>query len=55
MGCFNVWLTGLSGAGKTTLFDIITGLLTPQSGKISIDGIDYLELEFQVSGVSSVM
>ncbi len=29
---------GKSGAGKTTLADIILGLLTPQSGDISVDG-----------------
>jgi len=38
-------IVGESGAGKTTLFDVITGLLTQQSGKISIDGIDYSELK----------
>lgn len=31
-------LLGESGAGKTTLLDILTGLLTPQSGRILVDG-----------------
>ncbi|MEM9853786.1 MAG: ABC transporter ATP-binding protein [Pseudomonadota bacterium] len=31
-------LSGPSGAGKTTLADVITGLLTPDRGEIDIDG-----------------
>ena len=33
-----IGIAGLSGAGKTTLVDIIAGLLTPNSGEIFIDG-----------------
>lgn len=36
-----IGVAGLSGVGKTTLVDIISGLFKPQSGKISIDEIDY--------------
>lgn len=32
-------LIGKSGAGKTTLVDIILGLLKPQSGDIEVDGV----------------
>src|SRR6056297_2668696 len=35
-----VAFVGASGAGKTTLVDIILGLLTPESGKIKVDGRD---------------
>ncbi|WP_310489434.1 ABC transporter ATP-binding protein [Chamaesiphon sp. VAR_69_metabat_338] len=34
----SIGLIGKSGAGKTTLVDTILGLLTPQSGDITIDG-----------------
>lgn len=40
-----IGIVGESGAGKTTLFDMITGLLAPQQGKVSIDGIPYDELD----------
>lgn len=36
----SVALIGASGAGKTTAVDLILGLLEPQSGRISVDGID---------------
>lgn len=38
-----VGLVGVSGAGKTTVVDILLGLLTPQKGKILSDGIDVSE------------
>jgi ATP-binding cassette subfamily C protein len=31
-------LTGASGGGKTTLVDIVTGLLEPQSGSVTVGG-----------------
>jgi ATP-binding cassette, subfamily B, bacterial PglK len=35
----SIALIGKSGAGKTTLVDIILGLLEPQSGSIQVDGV----------------
>ena len=32
-------LTGLSGAGKTTLVDLMLGLHRPDTGEILVDGI----------------
>lgn len=40
----SVGFIGSSGAGKTTLADIILGLLKPQSGNILIDGTDIEEI-----------
>ncbi|MCI8409686.1 MAG: ATP-binding cassette domain-containing protein, partial [Lachnospiraceae bacterium] len=39
----SIAIIGASGAGKTTIVDIILGLLYPQKGKITIDGIDIQE------------
>ncbi|HIW49512.1 MAG TPA: ABC transporter ATP-binding protein/permease [Candidatus Blautia intestinavium] len=36
----SVAFVGASGAGKTTMVDIILGLLVPQMGKITADGMD---------------
>lgn len=35
----SIGLIGKSGAGKTTLVDLILGLFTPQSGDIKVDGV----------------
>ena len=40
-------LTGMSGAGKTTLIDLVLGLHRPQSGRILIDGVDLAEIDLQ--------
>ena len=40
----SVAFIGTSGAGKTTLSDLILALLKPQSGKILVDGVDIDEL-----------
>lgn len=39
----SVAFIGPSGAGKTTTVDLILGVLTPGSGKITVDGVDIHE------------
>lgn len=41
-----VGLLGRNGAGKSTTFRILTGMLTPDSGRIRIDGEDITFLPF---------
>ncbi|GHG76442.1 ABC transporter [Alishewanella longhuensis] len=40
----NIAIIGPSGTGKTTLLKLMLGLLTPESGKIEVDGIDIKQL-----------
>lgn len=51
-------LVGLNGSGKTTLLNIVNGYIWPTSGKISVLGhrfgeVDLLELRKQIGWVSS--
>ena len=38
-------LLGPSGAGKTTIIDIVTGLLSAQSGEVTVDGVPMSEVD----------
>jgi ATP-binding cassette, subfamily C, bacterial len=40
-------ITGLSGAGKTTVADLVIGLLQPQEGQVLIDGIPLMALDIR--------
>jgi ATP-binding cassette subfamily C protein len=40
-------LVGPSGAGKTTLIDLLTGLLQPQSGAVRVDGAPLQEIDLR--------
>lgn len=47
----SVAFVGQSGAGKTTLADIILGLLEPQEGKVLIDGNDIYHMGKQLGKI----
>src|SRR5215468_9837826 len=38
-------IVGPSGAGKTTLIDLVVGLVRPQRGRVLLDGVDLEEVE----------
>lgn len=40
-------LIGTSGSGKTTIIDLVTGLLRPQSGSVRLDGTPLTELDLK--------
>lgn len=40
-------LTGPSGAGKTTIADLLLGLLSPKSGRILVDGVSLSEIDVE--------
>ncbi len=43
--CCITALVGASGAGKSTLLDLLLGFATPRSGRVSVDGIDLVDLD----------
>ncbi|HKG75561.1 MAG TPA: ATP-binding cassette domain-containing protein, partial [Aestuariivirgaceae bacterium] len=40
-------LQGASGAGKTTIIDLLTGLYRPSSGRILVDGVDLTDISLK--------
>ena len=40
-------LIGQSGSGKTTIVDLVIGLLRPQSGEVCLDGVPLTELDLK--------
>src|SRR5437764_3900384 len=47
-------LLGPSGFGKTTLLNLISGIVTPSRGKILFDGVDITPLSTQQRNIAQV-
>jgi ABC-type multidrug transport system fused ATPase/permease subunit len=43
----SVAFVGESGAGKTTMLDLVTGLLVPTAGRMAVDGVSLTELDVE--------
>ena len=41
---FTLWFTGLSGAGKSTVIEMLLGFIRPDRGKVTINGADIADL-----------
>ncbi len=39
-----VYIVGPSGSGKTTLLSVLSGILRPDAGKVSVEGVDVWSL-----------
>ena len=50
-----VGIVGSTGAGKTTLIDLILGLLVPESGSISLDGVEIEVNSNNIIGVAETV
>ncbi len=44
LACSTIGLVGATGSGKTTIADILLGLLEPKEGSLKIDGVDITDL-----------
>ena len=49
-----VALIGPNGSGKTTMFNIISGIVSPESGKIFFDGLDVTSQPINKRAVSGI-
>lgn len=41
----SIGIVGRSGAGKTTFFYLLTGLMEPTAGRITLNGVDFSEID----------